>query len=207
MPPEFPDYYVKELRYIEESVRVSGIEHAKIGTRLGIQAGDIGDHYVQQLAQSFAFVAAGTRMGIDRFGLEVALRKLEGLAVNHAAPLPSLGVARFEPDAKGAHSPQGLMLPRGTRLNMTEGGEGHTECVFLTTQPVRLRPVAITQVKPGIPALYPYLHSGQDVSRIRGALRLRFATLNGTPFNRFDGLTACRCTCVAKSGWLSSFSS
>jgi type VI secretion system protein ImpG len=192
--PEFPEYYQKELSYITEFICGEFAKgHVKIAARLGIQAGEIKDAYAERLAQGHAFVAAGSQILIDRFSHEIPLRKLDGVDINYAAPLPSLGVARFHPDEKGAHSAHGLVLPRGTRLTMGEAAEGHAECVFLTTQPVRIFPVEIRRVKPtGIPADIPqlasYLHESQNASRVRGALRLRFATLNGTPLCSLEGL-------------------
>ncbi|WP_321787529.1 type VI secretion system baseplate subunit TssF [Paraburkholderia sp. J94] len=204
MDPEFPRYYQKELSYITESFCGDFAQwHVKIAARFGIQAGEITDLYLQRLIQSFAFVAAGSQMGIDRHSHEIPLAFLDGVDINYTAPLPSLGIARFFPDADGAHSAQGLVLPRGTPLTLGEAAEdqstedqaagGRAECVFHTTQPVAIWPLAIARVKPtGVPAdiprLYDYLHESRDTSNVKGALRLRLATLNGTPVCRLDGL-------------------
>ncbi|WP_405045119.1 type VI secretion system baseplate subunit TssF [Paraburkholderia sp.] len=204
MDPEFPRYYQKELSYITESFCGDFAQrHVKIAARFGIQAGEITDLYLQRLIQSFAFVAAGSQMGIDRHSHEIPLAFLDGVDINYTAPLPSLGIARFFPDADGAHSAQGLVLARGTPLTLGETAEdqstedqaagGRAECVFHTTQPVAIWPLAITRVKPtgvpaDIPCLYDYLHESRDTSKVKGALRLRLATLNGTPVCKLGGL-------------------
>ncbi|WP_454874304.1 type VI secretion system baseplate subunit TssF [Paraburkholderia xenovorans] len=192
MDPELPAYYQGELRYIHELFQEFAQQHPKIARRLGAQAGEAGDPYVERLLQSFAITAARSQMRIDRFSLDIPLRKLDGVDPNLTAPLPSLGVARFYPDAEAPHSPQGLTLARGARLTV-HAAEDATECAFLTSQPLRLWPVAITRAKPtgipaDVPALYRYVHDGQDASRVRGALRLSLATVNGMAFRGLEAL-------------------
>ncbi|WP_240975508.1 type VI secretion system baseplate subunit TssF [Paraburkholderia aromaticivorans] len=192
MDPELPGYYQRELRYIHELFLEFARQHPKIARRLGAQAGDVGDPYVGRLLQSFALTAARSQMRIDRFPLEIPMRRLDGVDLNLTAPLPSLGVARFYPDAQAAHSAQGLTLPRGTRLTIP-AAEDATECVFLTSQLLRLWPVEITRAKPtgipaDVPALSRYVHDSQDASRVRGALRLRLRTVNGMAFRSLEGL-------------------
>jgi type VI secretion system protein ImpG len=138
-------------------------------------------------------VNAGAQLCIDRFTQPVPTARLDGVDINYTAPQPSVGVARFWPDATAGHVPQGLTLPRGTRLTMGQTQAGQPECIFLTTQPVTVFPVTITRAKPtgipaDIPALYHYVDGGHDVSRVRGALRLRLATTNGTALGRLTGL-------------------
>jgi type VI secretion system protein ImpG len=193
MDPELPEYYRKELSYITASFGEFAQGHPKIAARLGAQAGDIGDRYVERLLQGAAVVNARSSMHIDRWSLEIPLRILEGVNPNFAAPQPSMGVVRFYPDALAAHSPQGLTLPRGTTLTMGEAGDNATLCEFLTSQPVTVWPVGIehlrfTGIPPDIPGLHRYLYNSDDMTRVRGALRLRLATLNGTPLARLDGL-------------------
>jgi len=130
-------------------------------------------------------------MAIDRTGLDLPLSQLEGVDPNLVGPQPSVGVVRFYPDPDATHSRQGLTLPRGTRLTI-QATQDATACVFLTSQPVTVWPLAISRVRftgipPDIPSLYHYLHD-QDASRVRGALRLRMATFNGAPLCSFDGL-------------------
>lgn len=190
--PELPGYYGREQRYIHERFQEFAQRHPKIARRLGAQAGEVGDPYVERLLQSYALRAARSQMRIDRFSLDIPLRRLDGVDLNLSAPLPSLGVARFYPDATSAHSPQGLALPRGTRLTIP-AAEDSVECVFLTSQHLKLWPVAIARVKPtgipaDIPALYRYVHDSQNASRVRGALRLRLRIISGMTFRTLEGL-------------------
>lgn len=189
--PEFLSYYLGELRYVTEAYKVFCKEHPKIAARFGSQAGEVTDPWVGQLLQSFAWLAGRMQMDIERTGLDVPLSLLEGVDPNLVGPQPSVGVVRFYPDPDATHSPQGLTLPRGTRLTMPAPGDA-TACTFLTSQPVTVWPLAIsrarfTGIPPDIPSLYSYLHD-RDASCVRGALRLRLATFNGVPLCSLDGL-------------------
>jgi type VI secretion system protein ImpG len=193
MDPEFAERYMQELRYITASFGEFAQGHPKIAARLGAQAGEVGDRYVERLLQAAAFVNARTCLHVDRWPIEIPLRVLEGVNPNFAAPQPSMGVVRFHADALAAHSPQGLVLPRGTTLTMGEAGGRATICEFLTSQPVRIWPLGIdhlrfTGIPPDIPNLRRYVHDSDDMTCVRGALRLRLATLNGTPLAHLDGL-------------------
>ena len=193
MDPEFPERYVHELRYITALFGEFAQGHQKIAARFGAQAGEVHDPYVERLLQGAAFVNARTCMQLDRWPLEIPLRILEGVNPNFAAPQPSMGVVRFYPDALAAHSPQGLTLPRHTMLTMGEAGDNATICEFLTSQPVGIWPLGIEYLRfagipPDIPGLHRYLHNSDDMTLVRGALRIRLATLNGTPLAHLDGL-------------------
>lgn len=191
MDPDFPKYFQKQLRYITESFSGEfAAKHPKVAARLGARAGEVRDPYVQRLLQSFAFTAARAEMNIDRMADPFILRQLEAVNQNYVAPLPSMAVVRFYPDLEAAHSPQGHLLPRGTQLTLCKGQDGRTASQFRTSQDVRLWPLRIEFARPaGVPADVPLLHRYvADLSKVRGALRLRFSTINGTPLRELRGL-------------------
>ncbi|MDR5808724.1 type VI secretion system baseplate subunit TssF [Caballeronia sp. LZ019] len=192
MKPRFQEYYEREENYVSESFRDFAVDHPKIAARLGARAGDAQDSYAQRLLQAFAFASARSQMRIDDWTLDLPLRELEAVNPNFVAPLPSLAVARFYPDAQAAHSPQGLLLPRGTRLTTHATDKGAT-AEFRTAQPVRVWPLRIDRVRStGIPADIPSLHrfveGSQDVAVVRGALRIRLATINGARLSSLAAL-------------------
>ncbi|WP_321892225.1 type VI secretion system baseplate subunit TssF [Paraburkholderia tropica] len=193
MDPEFIDYYQRQLTYIQGAFSEFAQEHPKIAARLGAQAGDVRDPHVARLLEAFAWSAARSEQRIDRWPLELPLRILDGIDLNVTAPLPSLGVVRFRPDAAGAHTATGLRLARGTTVTMGQPVDGQSECRFLTTQTFTLWPLSISRVKltgipADIPALYRYLRDGQDVRCVRGALRLRLSTHRGTLLSELEAL-------------------
>ena len=192
MNPRFQEYYQREAHYVTESFQDFAADHPKIAARLGARAGDVHDAYAQRLLQSSAFVSARSQMRIDDWALELPLRELETVDQNLVAPLPSLAVARFYPDARAAHSPQGLLLPRGTRLTTHPTPQGAT-AELRTSQPVTIWPLEIDRVRPtgipaDIPSLYRFVEGSQDAAAVRGALRLRLATINGAPLSTLKGL-------------------
>lgn len=192
MDPEFSEYYRRGLHYMHASFRQFANEHPKIARRLGAQADEVGDPYVERLLQSFAATEAQSQMRIDRMSEAFTLRLLQCVNPNYVTPLPSMAVARFFPDPEAVHSPRGQTLLRGTKLSSHEAGDGRTPCLFLSSQDVTLRPLTICSVRAtGIPADIPSLHrylEQQDISQVRGALRLRLATINGTPLCSLEGL-------------------
>lgn len=197
MAPELLDYYLRQLTYVTGLFSEFAQKHPKIAARLGAHGNEVRDPYIDRLLQAYALSAAHSEMRIDRWPLEIPQRLLDCIDVNFNAPLPSLGVTRFQPDAKGVHTPEGALLPRDTRLSMGTSGpeysDGQTECVFLTTQavtiwPLRISRVRLTGIPADIPAMYRYLRDGGDVSRVRGAIRLRLSSLKETRIAKLAGL-------------------
>lgn len=191
MKPGFPDYYQKQLRYITASYHGEfAQQHPKIAARLGSQAGEVRDPQVERLLQAFAFTAARSEQEIEGFTDPFVLRALEAANPDYTALLPSMAVVRFIPDAEAAHSPDGQLMPRGTKLTMGKPEEGRTVCGFRTSQDVRLWPMKVELARPaGIPADVPLLHRYvTDLAKVRGALRLRFSTINGTPLRQLRNL-------------------
>jgi len=190
MDPQLPEYYQDELRYIHELFEQFARKHPKIARRLGGQAGEVGDPYVERLLQSFALSAARSQMRIDRMPEALTLRLLQCINPNYVTPLPSMAVARFYPEHDAAHSEPRQVLPRGTKLISREIEEGRTACEWRTGQDVTLWPLTIalarsTGIAPDVPSLHRYV---EDPAQVRGALRLRFATINGTPIGDLLGL-------------------
>lgn len=190
MDPELPGYYRSELIYIQELFQEFAQQHPRIARRLGAQAGELSDPYVERLLESFAFTAARSQTRIDRMTDPLTLRLLQCINPNYVSLLPSMAVARFFPDREAAHGGQGQFLPRGTKLTSRIAGEGCTACEFRTSQDVTLWPLSttfacLTGTPPDVPSLHRYV---QDPAQVRGALRLRLATINGTSIGDLHGL-------------------
>jgi type VI secretion system protein ImpG len=65
MDPRLLQYYSGELLYLRELAGEFARQHPKIARRLGMQAGEIGDPYVERLIQSAAMTFARMQMRID----------------------------------------------------------------------------------------------------------------------------------------------
>ena len=62
MDPQLLDYYTHELLYMRALALEFAEQHPKIAASLGLQAGEIGDPYVERLVQASSFVNARTQM-------------------------------------------------------------------------------------------------------------------------------------------------
>ncbi|MGF6774734.1 type VI secretion system protein ImpG [Paraburkholderia sp. GAS199] len=181
MNPELLDYYNRELFYIRELALEFSVAHPKIGRRLGMRAGEIGDPYVNSLLQSSALVTARTQMRLDAAFPELTSPLLQMIYPNYTCPTPSMAVARLFPRAQSKHAHGGTLVPRGTSFISDIPDGETTACEFRSSQDVTLFPLEVIQASltgapPDIPALDRYLRPGTTA---RSAVRLRLRTTNG----------------------------
>ncbi|SIT46305.1 Type VI secretion protein, VC_A0110 family [Paraburkholderia piptadeniae] len=190
MDPQLLDYYNRELLYMHELAMEFAEAHPKIARRLGMHAGEIGDPYVERLLEHFAFMSARMQMRLDEAFPGFILPLLQTVYPNYTCPTPSMAVARLFPRTQGKHAANGTVVPRGTTFTSRLPAGERTACEFRSSQDVTLFPLEIAQAKltgipPDIPLLDRYVPPGRAV---RGALRLRLRTTNGTPIASLNGL-------------------
>ncbi|CAD6533017.1 type VI secretion system baseplate subunit TssF [Paraburkholderia sabiae] len=190
MDPRLLDYYSHELLYIQELTLEFAEQHPKIAKRLGMQAGEIGDPYVQRLLQSSALTTALMQMRLDEAFPGFILPLLQTVYPNYTCPTPSMAVAQLFPRTQGKHAANGTVVPRGTVFTSSIPDGERTACEFRSSQDVTLFPLEIAQARltgipPDIPLLDRYVPAGRAV---QGALRLRLRTTNGTPIASLNGL-------------------
>jgi len=188
--PGFSDAYEEELRYMRELLLEFTLDHPKIARRLGIQAGEIGDPYVERLIQAFAWEAARSQLRIDAAFPEFTQRLLEAVYPNYVRPTPSMSVARLFPDPQRDIPLDGFMLKRGSMLASAIPRDERTSCLFTTSQNVTLYPLEIVKAKlTGIP---PDILSLQgkipEHSQVKGALRMTFRTTGECRINELVNL-------------------
>ncbi|WMY10063.1 type VI secretion system baseplate subunit TssF [Paraburkholderia phenoliruptrix] len=182
--------YNEELSYLRELAAEFAQAHPKIARRLGMQAGEIGDAYVERLIQAFAFVASRMRMKLDARFPDFTRALLQCLYPNYLAPTPSMGVVRLYPDhAKGALA-TGARLPRGSLFASEVPDGARSACQFRSTQDVTLYPLEIvsarlTGIPPDIPALERYVREDR---KVRAALRLRLRSTSSVTIGQLRGL-------------------
>lgn len=188
--PELLEYYTRELMYTIALAQEFAAQHPKIAARLGMQAGEIGDPYVERLVQGASFMNARTQMRIDAAFPELMQPMLETVYPNYIRQTPSIGVARLYPGHESGHLGQGFHIPRGTAFTShTPAGE-NTSCVFRSSQdvtvyPLRIKVARVTLIPPDIPSLGHYVADGQQV---RGAVRLTLETTNGASIATLEEL-------------------
>ncbi|MBN3752376.1 type VI secretion system baseplate subunit TssF [Paraburkholderia sp. Tr-20389] len=190
MDPRLLEYYNQELIYLRESAGEFAHAHPKIARRLGLQAGEMNDPYVERLIESFCFMAARMRIKLDAEFPRFTQRLLEVVYPNYDAPTPSMAVVRMYPAQTKGNLNAGFRVARGMTLKTRIPDGEHTPCTFRTTQDVVLYPLKIvsarlTGVPPDITGLERHLPSNVQV---RGALRLRIRSTNHAKIAALEGL-------------------
>jgi len=190
MDPRLLDYYNQELIYMREHAAEFAQAHPKIARRLGMQAGEVADPYVERLIESFCFMAARMQIKLDAEFPRFTGRLLEVVYPNYVAPTPSMAVARFYPSRSEGSLVKGYRIDRGSALTTRPPAGEKTACQFRNSQDVTLWPLEIaearlTGVPPDIPALDRYVPTH---TKIRGALRLRLRTTGEACIADLQGL-------------------
>jgi type VI secretion system protein ImpG len=137
-------YYNSELRHVREMAGEFAREFPKIAGRLALDrdAKEIcPDPYVERLLEGFAFLAARVHLKLDAEFPRFTQALLETVYPHYLAPVPAMGVARFEPDPHEPGPEDGFLLERGTALR-SKGDE--TPCQFRTAHELRVWPLRIT---------------------------------------------------------------
>ncbi|MEA3119272.1 MAG: type secretion system protein ImpG, partial [Paraburkholderia sp.] len=190
MDPRLLDYYNQELIYMRELAGEFAQGHPKIARRLGLQAGEVADPYVERLIESFCFMAARMQIKLDAEFPRFTGRLLEVLYPNYVAPTPSMAVARLYPGHVEGNLVHGFRVPRGTSFAARIPDGEKTACQFRSSQDVTLWPLEIagaqlTGIPPDIPALDRYVPAAR---KVRGALRLRVRTTGDARIADLKGL-------------------
>ena len=137
-------YYNSELRHVREMAGEFAREFPKIAGRLALDrdAKEIcPDPYVERLLEGFAFLAARVHLKLDSEFPRFTQTLLETIYPHYLSPVPSMGVARFEPDTREPGPEDGFLLERGTALRSQSD---ETPCQFRTAHDVRVWPFKIT---------------------------------------------------------------
>ncbi len=182
-------YYNRELAHLREVGSEFAREFPKIASRLGMEGLEVADPYVERLIESFSFLAARVQMKIDAEFPRFTQHLLETVYPGYLAPMPSMVIARFEPEPAEGSLADGIPIPRGSALRSVLGKGEQTPCEYRTSQGVTLWPVEVAEAQylrfsgsaagADLPPL-PEIRSG----RVKAAIRLRLRTTNGMPFKQ-----------------------
>jgi len=190
MDPRLLSYYNDELLYMRELAGEFAQAHPKIARRLGMQAGEVADPYVERLIEAFCFMSARVQLRLDAEFPRFTGRLLEVLYPNYVAPTPSISVARLYPGSKEGNLADGFRIARGAMLSARIPDGERTACRFRSGHDVVLYPLEIIEARlTGVPADLPSLDRYLPAHvQVRGALRLRLRTLNGARMADLRGL-------------------
>ncbi|HLQ37076.1 MAG TPA: type VI secretion system baseplate subunit TssF, partial [Planctomycetota bacterium] len=176
MDPRLLRYYKDELEFVREMAAEFAAEYPKIAGRLGLNGLEVADPYVERLLEGFAFLTARVQLKIDAEFPRFTAALLECLFPNYLAPVPSMAMLQFTPNAAEPALVAGFELPRGTVARGLLGKGDQTTCEYRTAQSLLLWPIELLQAQ--------YIGSPRDLAafqlpdlpEVRAGVRLRLGT-------------------------------
>jgi type VI secretion system protein ImpG len=173
------DHYNRELQHLRDMGGEFAAEFPKIAGRLGLDAFDCADPYVERLLEGFAFLAARVQLKFDCGYTRFTQHLLESVYPALLAPLPAMAIAQFEPDLRNPALAAGHRIARGSALMSRVAPDEQTACEFRTAHALTLWPLALREAsylaRPGeLAALAVPLPAAAAQRRPRAALRLVF---------------------------------
>lgn len=179
MDPRFLKHYNRELRHLREMGGEFAAEFPKIASRLALDGFECADPYIERLLEGFAFLAARVQLQFECGYTRFTQHLLETVYPHCLAPMPSMAVVQFEPDARDPNLGRGHAVPRGTALRAHLGPEQQTACEYRTAHDLELWPIGL-QAAAYLPAAGDLAALG--ISHLRDAkagIRLKFAVAAG----------------------------
>ena len=101
MDPRMLRYYSQELQYMREMGAEFAGQFPKIAARLGLDATEVADPYVERLLEGFSFLAARVRLKLDAEFPRFSQHLLEMAYPHYLAPTPAMAIAQFTVRANG----------------------------------------------------------------------------------------------------------
>jgi type VI secretion system protein ImpG len=183
MDPLLLKYYNRELQYLREMGGEFAEEFPKIAGRLGLNAFECADPYVERLLEGFAFLAARVQLKVDAEFPRFTQHFLEMVFPHYLSPVPSMAVVQLVPDPNEASLQNGVVIPRGSQLRSQIGKGEQTACEYCTAHDVTLWPLQLCEAE--------YLASASAVANLgvpsrpglKAGLRLRLRSTAGLHFN------------------------
>jgi type VI secretion system protein ImpG len=183
MNPQLLEYYNRELQYLREMGGEFAEEFPKIAGRLGLNAFECADPYVERLLEGFAFLAARVQLKVDAGFPRFTQHLLEMVYPHYLAPVPSMAIVQLAPDPNEGSLQNGVVIPRGSQLRSRIGKGEQTACEYRTAHDVTLWPLQLYEAE--------YLAGASVVANLgvpgrpglKAGLRLRLRTTAGLQFN------------------------
>lgn len=189
MDPLLLKYYNRELQHVREVGAEFAGEFPKIASRLGLDAFECSDPYVERLFEGFAFMAARVQLKVDSEFPTFTQHLLDIVYPHYLAATPSMTVVEFHPDLSEEGLATGFVVPRGTALRSQIGKGEQTACEYRTSQALRLLPIEISQVQ-YLPTLAALTANGISAPRqfpeAKAAIRIVLRSTAGVRFNQLD---------------------
>jgi type VI secretion system protein ImpG len=192
MDPRLLRQYTEELDYLREVGAEFAARFPKVAGRLGMHGTAVTDPHVERLLEGAAFLAARVRVKLDAEFPRFTQRLLEVMYPGYLAPVPSMAIAQFVPEATDPSLAAGIVIPRGTALRSSRpvgvdslaaalGPAGWTPCEFRTAGEVVLHPIEIRAARYVAGIATPF--AGMPPAGTRASLHLRLAMAGGATFD------------------------
>jgi type VI secretion system protein ImpG len=182
MDPRLLRYYNEELRHLREMGAEFSQAFPKIAARLGIEGLEVTDPYVERLLEGFAFLAGRVQLKLDAEFPRFTQRLLEIVYPQFLAPIPSMLIARMEPELGDPSLAGGSRIPRASTLTSRAGKSGATACEFRTAHDLMLWPLELVHAEYFTHAADLPMASLPEWRRYRAGLRLRLRATAGLDF-------------------------
>jgi type VI secretion system protein ImpG len=175
---ELLTYYHAELDYLRRSGAEFARRHPRAAARLELGPEECPDPHVERLIESFAFLTGRIHRALDEELPDVAAAMLEVLYPHFLRPVPSMTIARFDPDPEQGKLTSGHVVPRGTPLFIQTAE--NIPCRFRSCYPVTLWPLEVAEVAVESTDGYDWLDGGGTAAVLRVRIRANGAALDET---------------------------
>jgi type VI secretion system protein ImpG len=178
------EYYNEELQYLREVGEVFAKENPKVAGRLGLEAFECADPYVERLLEGVAFLTARVRMKLDDEFPNFTQSLVETVYPHYLCPTPAMTMVQFQPDFAEPSLDQGVVVPKHSVLRSGGGVGDDYSCQFRTGHDVTLWPVSLVEAEYYTREISSLaLPERRDVA---AGIRLRLKTMGGQLFSDID---------------------
>jgi type VI secretion system protein ImpG len=179
-------YYNQELQYIREMGGEFAQAYPKIAGRLGLDAFECADPYVERLLEGFAFLAARVQLKVDAEFPRFTQHLLEMVYPHFLSPLPSMVIVQMQPDLNDPSLQKGSVIARHARMRSQIGQGEQTACEYRTAHEITLWPLQLVRAE--------YLNGASAVANlgvpkrkgVKAGLHLRLRSTAGLQFNHLE---------------------
>jgi len=147
LDPNFLKYYNQELDFIRRMGGEFAEEFPKIAGRLGLDAFECSDPYVERLIEGFAFLAARVQLKVDAGFPRFSQHLLQMVYPHYLAPVPSMSIVQIQPNLGEGSLAEGVTIPRDSQMRSNIGKGEQTACEYRTAHDLTLWPLQLTEAK------------------------------------------------------------
>lgn len=177
MDPRLLQFYTQELAHVRDTGAEFATRFPKIASRLGMDATEVHDPYVERLLEGFAFLTARVQLRLHEEFPRFTEQLLNRISPNFLAPVPAMGVVQFNTNNTDQALKKGLHVKAGTVLQSQVAKGIQTPCKFTVAHALTLWPLEIQSIEHGL------FKGASGRSNIRSALHLNVRNTAQSPLS------------------------